>query len=145
MINVFRLDVEVLPSPGGALSPSLAVQDEPSLPGGHEAGLGLFEWGLANHRQIIESACRPSTKRRQSPHLWQQLRGFGRGRAGQPSAVSLGPRTRDDAERDSSPCAFDSPIRLGVLKWSLSCGREEDSAQLVTLGGVAGIAFRCSA
>jgi hypothetical protein len=33
------------------------------------------------------------------------------GRAGQPSAVSLGPRTGHDARRDSSPCAFDFPIQ----------------------------------
>jgi len=35
----------------------------------------------------------------------------GPGRAGQPSAVSLGHRTRHNARRDSSPCAFDFPIQ----------------------------------
>lgn len=52
-----------------------------------------------------------SAKGRQSPHLWQELRSFGRVVPGQPSAVSLGPRTRHDPRRDSSPCTFDSPIQ----------------------------------
>jgi hypothetical protein len=57
------------------------------------------------------AACRSSAKGRQSPYLWQEPRSFGRGRGGQPSAASLGPRTRHDARRDSLPCAFDFPIQ----------------------------------